>query len=88
MGLALTAIYLIGMLTSVGVGRSRAGISQGGKLSMLTVLGSMPWFLNQMASLVFWPAFLGVWLARGRPKTPWRAITTGNGTVLIQRRKS
>ncbi|QXV56619.1 questin oxidase family protein [Amycolatopsis sp. TNS106] len=86
MGLVLTAIYLVGMITSAGVGRFRAGISQGGRMSILTIVRSMPWFLNQMASMLLWPAFLGTWLARGRPKTPWQAITTGDGTIMIRRK--
>jgi hypothetical protein len=88
MGLALALGYLAGMLVSAGVGRSRVGVSQRGRLSLFTILGSLPWFLTQMVSMFAWPAFLCVWLARGRPESPWRAMTTGDGTVLIRRRKS
>lgn len=78
--------YLIGMLVSVGVGRSRAGISQRGRLSLFTIFGSLPWFMTQMASMLAWPAFLCLWLARGRPDSPWRAVTTVDGSVLVRRR--
>jgi hypothetical protein len=87
MGVAIAISYLVGMLTSVGVGRSRAGISQRGRLSALTILGSLPWFLAQMASMFVWPIFLCVWLARGRPQSPWKAFDTIDGTVLVRRRK-
>jgi hypothetical protein len=86
MGLALTLGYLAGMLASAGVGRSRAGVSQRGRLSLFTILGSLPWFLAQVVSMFAWPVFLCVWLIRGRPASPWRALTTGDGTVLIRRR--
>ncbi|MEU4252936.1 hypothetical protein AB0F15_36600 [Amycolatopsis sp. NPDC026612] len=86
MGTAFALGYLVGMLATVGVGRSRAGISQRGRLSLFTIFGSLPWFLTQMASMFAWPAVLGVWLARGRPGSPWQAVTTGGGGVLVRRR--
>lgn len=86
MGTAFAFGYLIGMLVSAGVGRSRAGISQRGRLSMFTIFGSLPWFVTQLVSMFAWPAFLCVWLVRGRPDSPWRALTTGDGTVLVRRR--
>ncbi|WP_410597364.1 hypothetical protein [Amycolatopsis sp. lyj-23] len=86
MGTAFALSYLVGMFASVIVGRSRAGISQRGRLSLFTIFGSLPWFLTQMASMVVWPAFLGVWLARGRPESPWQALTTGGGSLLVRRR--
>lgn len=88
MGAVFGITYFIGMIASVGVGRSRAGISQRGRLSLLTILRSLPWFASQMASMFVWPAFLGMWLARGRPESPWRAMNTGDGTVIIRRKNS
>ncbi|GHH56017.1 hypothetical protein [Lentzea cavernae] len=88
MGAAFGITYFIGMLVSAGVGRSRAGISQRGSLSLLTILMSLPWFLTQMATMFVWPIVLGVWLARGKPKSPWRAMNTGDGTVIIRRTES
>jgi len=87
MGIVFSICYLAGMITSVGVGRHRAGISQWGRLSASTIVRSMPWFLSQMASMIVWPAFLVAWLVRGRPKPPWRAVTAGDGTVLIRRKQ-
>lgn len=87
MGATFGITYFIGMLVSAGVGRSRAGISQRGRLSLLTILMSLPWFLLQMATMFVWPIVLGVWLARGKPKSPWRAMNTGDGTVIIRRRE-
>ena len=31
--------------------------------------------------MIVWPAFLGVWLARGRPASPWELTTTVNGSL-------
>jgi hypothetical protein len=66
-------VYIIGFIAAAGVGRSRAGISQRGRLSADLVFGNLPWSLVQMASMVTWPVFLCVWLARGRPKSPWES---------------
>jgi hypothetical protein len=86
MGAAFGIAYLIGMLVSAGVGRSRAGISQIGTLSLETVFGSLSWTLTQMASIILWPVFLCVWLVRGRPESPWKSVRTGGGSIRIRRR--
>ncbi|MEU6151489.1 hypothetical protein ABZ816_15975 [Actinosynnema sp. NPDC047251] len=78
--------YIIGMITTAGIARSRAGLGQGGRLSFLTILGSSRWFLTQMVSMFTWPLFLCVWLVRGRPKSPWKVTTTSAGTMLIRHR--
>ena len=85
MATAVAIIYLVGIIASVVVGRSRAGLSQWA-LSIDTVFGSLPWFLTQMVSMLAWPVFLCVWLARGRPRSPWKAITTGDGSIRVRRR--
>jgi hypothetical protein len=51
-----------------------------------TIITSMPWFLTQMAMVAFWPIFLCVWLARGRPASPWKSVTTADGSVRVRRR--
>jgi len=86
MATAIAIMYLVGILASVAVGRSRAGLSQRGRLSMGTIFGSLPWFLTQMASMFVWPIFLCVWLARGRPASPWKSTTTGDGSIRVRRR--
>lgn len=88
MGTALAIAYLIGMIATAGVARARIGISQIGRLSMVTILGSLPWFLSQLASMFVWPVLLCVWFARGRPESPWKAVTTGDGTLLVRRRRN
>jgi hypothetical protein len=86
MATAIALAYLVGIITSVVVGRSRTGLSQRGRLSMETIFGSLPWFLTQMVSMFAWPVFLCVWLVRGRPASPWKAITTGDGSIRVRRR--
>ena len=87
MELAIGILYLIGVLGALIVGRSRAGLTQLGRLSAATVILSLPWFLSQMASLLFWPVFLVVWLARGRPETPWEAVSSRRGGAIQVRRR-
>ena len=86
MGIAITIAYLVGCIAAAGVGRSRANISQGGRLSAATIFGSLPWFGTQMATMAVWPIFLCVWLARGRPPSPWKSTRTRNGTIVVRRR--
>lgn len=86
MGAVIALIYLIGIIGSVVVGRSRAGITQSGRLSMETILRSLPWFLTQMAAMAVWPVFLVVWIARGRPASPWKCTPLADGTLTIRRR--
>lgn len=86
MGVAIAVIYLVGCIASAGVGRSRANISQRGRLSAGTIFGSLPWFGTQMVTMALWPVFLCVWLARGRPPSPWKSLRTGGGTIVVRRR--
>ena len=86
MGLAIAIVYIVGWLATAAVGRSRANISQWGRLSAATIFGSLPWFGTQMATMFAWPVVLCVWLARGRPPSPWKSTTTRNGTIVIRRR--
>jgi hypothetical protein len=87
MGITVGIIYFIGVFGAVVVGRSRAGLTQLGRLSAATVVLSLPWFLSQMASLLLWPVFLVVWLARGRPETPWEAVSSRRGGAIQVRRR-
>jgi hypothetical protein len=87
MGLVLGTIYVIGLLAVVVVSRARVGLTQLGRMSGATVLGSLPWFVTQIAAMLFWPIFLGVWLARGRPETPWEVVTAPrSGSLRVRRR--
>jgi len=86
MGIVIAIIYLIGVFASIVVGRSRVGISQMGRLSATTVVTSMPWFLTQMATMIVWPVFLATWIVRGRPRTPWKAVTSQGGSIRVRRR--
>jgi hypothetical protein len=87
LGLTIGITYLIGVVGAVVVGRARAGLSQIGRLSAATMALSLPWVLSQMASLVLWPVFLVVWLARGRPETPWESVETRRGVIQVRRRQ-
>jgi len=81
------AIYLVGIIGAVVVGRARVGLSQRGRLSGATMMRSVPWFVTQMASMILWPIFLIVWLAKGRPESPWEAVTAGrDGSLTVRRR--
>lgn len=82
MGTALAIIYFTGVIAAAVVGRSRAGVS---RLSVGTIFGSLPWVGTQVVAMAAWPLFLCVWLARGRPPTPWKSTTTRTGSVRIQR---
>jgi hypothetical protein len=42
-------------------------------------LPNLPWFLLMWAKCFTWPIVLIVWLARGAPASPWRAVTVVNG---------
>jgi hypothetical protein len=37
------------------------------------------WFLLMWAKTFTWPLVFVVWLTQGRPKSPWRAVTSING---------
>ena len=86
MAAVISIIYLVGFIAAGVVSRSRVGMGQRGRLSAGTIIGSLPWFLTQMASMIAWPVFLCVWLARGRPASPWKSITTGDGSIRVRRR--
>lgn len=88
MAAVLAILYLVGVLVAAGVSRSRVGISQRGRLSVGTIVTSMPWFLTQMAMVAFWPIFLCVWLARGRPASPWKSVATTDGSIRVRRRSA
>ena len=85
MAVVIGLIYVAGWLGAVMVGRSRAGLTQMGRLSLATVLSSFEWFSLQVASGIFWPAFLAVWLIRGRPESPWQCETSPGGTLRVVR---
>jgi hypothetical protein len=86
MATAIAVVYLVGWISAAGVARSRAGLGQRGRLTPGLILGSLPWFLMQMATMIAWPAFLVVWLARGRPESPWKSITTADGSIRVRRK--
>jgi hypothetical protein len=86
MAAAIAIIYIVGCIAAGVVSRSRVGLGQRGRLSAGTIIGSLPWFLTQMASVIAWPVFLCVWLARGRPASPWKSIFTGDGSIRVRRR--
>jgi hypothetical protein len=85
MGAVIGLIYVVGWLGSVMVGRSRAGLTQVGRLSLATMFSSFGWFMHQIASMLLWPVFLAVWLIRGRPDSPWHSEITPQGTLRVVR---
>ncbi len=86
MGTALSLLYLVGFLAAIAVGRSRAGLTQSGRVSLGTMVTSPEWFAHQMASMFLWPAFVVTWLARGRPASPWQTSTSSRGQLRVRRR--
>ena len=86
MALTLVLIYICGMLGMVVADRYRVGLTQRGRLSLATVLTSLPWALRTLGKIFVWPAVLALWLVQGRPESPWQAITTRNGTLTVRRR--
>lgn len=85
MGAVIALIYLIGWFGSVMVGRSRAGLTQRGRLSLTTMVTSFEWTAHQIGSMLFWPVFLAVWLIRGRPESPWQCEISPSGTLRVLR---
>lgn len=85
MSIVIALIYIAGWFGSVMVGRSRAGLTQIGRLSLATMLSSFEWFMHQIASMLLWPIFLAVWLIRGRPDSPWHSEVSPNGTLRVVR---
>ncbi len=60
--------YLIGIVITMVVIRSRAGVGQG-RIKVFGDGGFGPvWFAVCVISMIFWPITLAVWLARGRPE--------------------
>jgi hypothetical protein len=86
MALVLVLIYICGMLGMVVADRYRVGLTQRGRLSLATVLTSLPWALTTLGKIFAWPAVLALWLVQGRPRSPWQATTTRNGTLTVRRR--
>jgi hypothetical protein len=86
MGIVIALIYIVGIVAAVGVGRHRIGMSQLGMLPAKTVFLSLPWFLNSMVLMMFWPVALIVWLARGKQETPWELREARDGTLIVKRR--
>jgi len=70
---------------AVVIGRSRAGLTQKGRLSVSTMSRSPQWVVHQFASMLFWPVVLAVWVIRGRPETPWRSEVTPRGVLRVVR---
>ncbi len=88
MGAVIGAVYVVGVIATVAVGRYRVGLSQRGRLDGSTALRSMPWVAVSSASMLLWPVFLAVWLARGRPETPWETQTSPRDGALVIRRRA
>jgi len=75
----LTGVWLIGVLVSWLVYTNRAGLSdikhkQGIDWREFLV-PNVPYFALQLGKQLIWPVVLVVWLARGRPASPWVAKT-------------
>lgn len=88
MGMFFGIAYFVGFVGAVVVGRYRAGISQMGRLPTGLMLKSLPWVAHQVTSFALWPVFLGVWLARGRPESPWELVGPVNGSGQVRRRQA
>jgi ABC-type dipeptide/oligopeptide/nickel transport system permease component len=84
--IVIALIWFIGMVVTVGVGRSRIGMTQRGTLPIELILRSLPWFLTTMVVIAFWPVVLALWLVRGRPPTPWELVKSPRDNGLIVRR--
>jgi hypothetical protein len=43
------------------------------------LIPNIPWFVMTVFKVWFWFVPFGLWLAQGRPGSPWRAVTEVNG---------
>jgi hypothetical protein len=84
-GAAIGLIYFGGLIGSVVVQRQRAGLSQRGRISLETALTSLRWFAASCGKMLAWPAVLGVWLYQGKPQSPWRSVSTSDGSLRVRR---
>jgi hypothetical protein len=67
-GVFLALTYWAGLFVGMVVIRHRAGIGQG-RMKIFGHDGFGPaWFCQSLVALLFWPATLIIWLARGRPE--------------------
>lgn len=71
MEVVFALVYLGGMIISIPVQRHRAEVPQIGRLGMATMFSST-WFMVSIAKAFVWPIVLAVWLAQGRPESPWQ----------------
>jgi hypothetical protein len=85
MGAAMAIVYVVGVLGSLMIQRQRAGLTQMGRIPMGTLFMSLPWLLTSVSKMVGWPIVLGVWIAQGRPESPWESTHSGSGTLQVRR---
>lgn len=79
------AVYLIGSVLSIFVGRARVGIGLFGTLSLKTLLVSPGWMLASITAFVAWPVVLIAWFVRGWPGTEWELLELTDGVARVRR---
>lgn len=85
MAILLALVYLGGWLGTVVVDRYRIGLTQRGTVSLETAVTSLPWAVTTIGKMLVWPLVLVVWLARGRPASPWKVSHTRSGGLRVRR---
>ncbi|GAA3455732.1 hypothetical protein [Dactylosporangium matsuzakiense] len=75
LGTFLGCTNLIGILGSGLVYLNRARFGDTGLNWREFLLPNLPWMLMTLGKMLVWRAVLIVWLARGMPQSPWRAVT-------------
>ncbi|MET7426551.1 hypothetical protein [Dactylosporangium sp. NPDC005555] len=82
---------LIGILASGLVYLHRARFQETGLNWREFLLPNLPWMLMTLGKMLVWWAVLVVWLGRGMPTSPWRAVTedaTGREVRAIVRTRT
>lgn len=68
--------YVVGVVTSVFVCMSRAGMDWWHGAPLSQIFSSPEWFAVMLGKIVVWPAVLLLWTVQGRPPSPWGVSKT------------
>lgn len=71
--------YDIGLVVAFFVYGSRAGFGQVGPNWREFLYSNILFFAQLIGKAFTWPIVLAVWLAQGRPRSPWLAVTELSG---------
>lgn len=85
MGLLIAVVYIGGWITTLGILRSRVGLSWGDGMGFSDAVVNLPWVGLSLVKMWGWPVVLAWWLIVGRPESAWHIAEWSGGSPRIRR---